>query len=115
MTKVTADIQGTVIMQKVGLKKGGKAHKFITNEIYRVSEPYTPRKEGALYRQITMDADGGGYTHNVPYARKHWYDWGKANFRGAPLRGNKWTQRAFLDNKQALMTSLDKFISKEGG
>lgn len=115
MTKVTVrPIQAKAVINRLGIQKGGRTHKHITNEIYRLSAPYTPRKTGALYMNVTMDMDGGGYTHNVPYARKHWYDLQGANFRGAPLRGSEWAIRSFNDNKVAIERSAEAFMKRGG-
>lgn len=107
--KVTPIVTSATI-QKLGIERGGRVHKGITNEIYRVSDPYTPMKTGALKNTVAFDSDGGGFTYLVPYARKHWYDLQGANFRGAPLRGSRWVTRAFNDNQEAIIRSAKEMI-----
>lgn len=34
------------------------------------------------------------------------------NYRGAPMRGPKWTLRAFADNKEALETAIERYIER---
>ena len=33
-------------------------------------------------------------------------------FRGAPIRGPKWVERAYIDNKTTLLSSLEKFANR---
>lgn len=34
------------------------------------------------------------------------------NFQGSPLRGPKWVERAYIDNKTSLISSVEKFANR---
>lgn len=36
-------------------------------------------------------------------------------YQGAPLRGPRWVERAFIDNKETLLNSLQAYIESRGG
>lgn len=119
--KVNLDSVQT-ILSKRGLEKGGKAQRFMTSEIKRLSDPYTPMDNGILKSNVTIEADS--ITYNVPYAKRMWY--GKVmagnplvatdkdiNFQGSPMRGAFWVTRMDADRHNDIVEAVEKFI-KEG-
>lgn len=109
------------ILAKRGLEPGGKAQRFMTSEIYRLSMPYTPFDNNPLSTNVTIDANS--ITYNSPYARRMYY--GKVmvgnplaatdkdiKFQGAPMRGAKWVERAMVDRKQDVINAVNEFIKR---
>lgn len=113
------------IVVKFGLGKDGYTQKFFSNELMRISDRYTPFKQGALKNSATIVDDGTAIEYRVPYARVHWYGKVMAGslpkvaterdmvYRGAPMRSSKWVERAFADNKEAILKATEK-VAKEG-
>lgn len=52
---------------------GGATQKFFTNELWRLSDNYTPFNTGSLKNNVSMSLDGTEIIYNVPYARYMWY------------------------------------------
>jgi len=108
------------IVSKLGLGSGGRTQLFFTNELKRVSDPYVPFKQGALKNNARIVDEGTAIEYNTPYARYHWY--GKLmvgpkpktltnsdmNYRGAPMRGPKWVERAFTSNMEAIIKAVER-------
>ena len=112
------------ILAKRDLEPGGKAQRFMSSEIQRLSDPYTPFDNGILKSNVSISLDGTQIIYNAPYAKRMWY--GKVmagsplvatdkdiNFQGAPMRGKEWVTRAMIDRKQDVISAVEKFI-KEG-
>ena len=138
------------ILQKHGLSYGGAAHRFLTNELMRLSDPYVPMRSSILKNSARMTAEGDAIIYSAPYARYHWYGklmvdprtgkgcmvftdkktgnvvfYSRKNvqkvltdrdlkYHGA-LRGSKWVERCWIDNKDAICQSLEAFINNQGG
>ena len=88
---------------------GQKARIKFAQELLRMSDPLTPRRKGILIKSGRVEADGKSIVYETPYARRLWYG-DTFNFNGAPNRGSRWTERAFTNNKEALLGMIDKFI-----
>ena len=84
-------------IRALGLEERGRVQRFVTNAVMELSDPYVPFDEAGLYplpgrlRQSVHIEDGTDVVWNTPYARRWYYE--KANFQGAPLRGNYWVDR----------------------
>ncbi len=133
------------ILKKHGLGEGGRVQAFFTNEIMRISDPYTPFKDGALKASARMSADKTAIEYHTPYARYHWYGrlmvdpqtgkgaffshtygfWSRPGvqkvlsdrnmtYNGAPLRGPKWVQRCWNDNRDTIIKSTESFARGQG-
>ncbi|MCD7894591.1 MAG: minor capsid protein [Erysipelotrichaceae bacterium] len=139
-TKITIEFDDAkTIAKNHGLTPGGSAQKFFTNELLRVSDKYTPMEVGVLKNSATIALDGTFIQYNTPYARYHWYGklmvdqntgssyapkdtqkvlttkdmtyYEPGSSVPSPLRGSYWVQRAYNDNKDTLLDSLEKFIN----
>jgi len=107
------------IISKLGLGSGGRTQLFFTNELKRVSDPYVPFKQGALKNNAGIVDEFTAIEYRTPYARYQWY--GKVMvgrkpktpinknlvYKGA-LRGSKWVERAFNDNKEAIIKAVER-------
>lgn len=80
-------------------------------ELLKKADPLTPKRKGILIRSALVGKDGRDITYSTPYARRLWYG-DTFNFRGSPIRGSRWVERAFANNKQHLMEFLDKMYKK---
>ena len=56
------------IIKDHGLNDDGNVTRFLRDTIYRLYEPYVPRDQGNLYRQVTYP-NNHSIKHTVPYAR----------------------------------------------
>ena len=109
------------ILAKRGLEPGGKAQRFMSSEIQRLSDPYAPFDNGILKSNVSMSLDGTQIIYNSPYAQRMWY--GKVmvgnpleatdkdiKFQGSPMRGKEWVTRAMIDRKQDVIDAVEKFV-----
>ena len=55
------------IIKEHELNDNGKVTKFTRDTVYRLYEPYVPRNQGNLYRQVTYP-NNHTIKHTVPYA-----------------------------------------------
>lgn len=55
------------IIRDHGLDENGIVTRFLRDDVYRLYEPYTPRDNGNLYRQVTYP-NNHSIKHMVPYA-----------------------------------------------
>lgn len=88
------------LMSDRGINDKGRVQKFIDKEAIRLMSPYTPKETTALITSATRLTEiGSGLIRqggaSAPYGRRWYYE--KANFKGAPMRGNYWFRRA-MDN-----------------
>lgn len=51
----------------------GETQRFFTSELMRLSDNYTPFRNGPLKNTVRMSLDGTAIIYNVPYARYMWY------------------------------------------
>ena len=122
------------VLENHGLEKGGRVQAFFTNEVMRRSDPYVPFSSGPLKNTARITADMDGIVYNQPYSRFHWYGkvmiyeptgstWAPKygekvvtdrdmEYQGAPLRGPKWVERSWLDNKYDIIRSTEEFARK---
>lgn len=131
------------VLSEHGLAPGGAVQKFFSNELLRISNPYTPFRNGVLSGTAYISPDGTSINYVTPYARYIWYGklmvdpvtkkgafyspiygfWSRSKvqkeltnrdlkYQGAPLRGPKWVERAYIDNKGAVISSTEKFANR---
>lgn len=130
------------ILQRIGLTHNGKAQRFFSSEVLRISNPYLPFRAGALQASGRVDDGGESVSYNTPYARYHWYGklmvdpitkkgafhnpmtgryWSRPNvqkeltdrdlkYNGAPMRGARWTERAWIDHGKEVCVGVEKYI-----
>lgn len=133
------------VLYKHGLEEDGPVQAFFTNELLRASAPYTPFGEtGLLLKTAILRPSTIVYVMPYsrylwegklmvdPITKKGAFyspDYGfwsrpgvqkeltnrPLNFRGAPLRGPRWVERAWIDNKQQILDSTQKFVDRGGG
>lgn len=89
-----------------------KSKRFLANEVVTLADPLVPFREGYLKNSATIAVDGSYIMYDTPYARRWYYE--KANFKGAPIRGNRWVERAVRSNEKQLKTAYVNFVNKGG-
>ena len=118
------------IIKDHGLNDDGNVTRFLRDTIYRLYEPYVPRDQGNLYRQVTYP-NNHSIKHTVPYA--HYMYKGKVaigaskpkgvkrkisgasiKYQGAPKRGAEWDKRMMNDRRKDVVKDVENFI-KNGG
>ena len=70
--------------------------------------PETPRRTGALIKSATLGTviGSGKINQTTDYARRWYYE--KANFSGAPNRGNYWFERMKNRHKDSILKGAQK-------
>ena len=115
-----------------GLGAKGHTQKFFSNEVLRLSDEFTPFREGFTKNSATIGIDGTFIQYNVPYARFLWY--GKLmlgtethsafaqagetkyvvdvdlNYNGSPIRGSKWVERMWTFNSDAIIQATQAYM-----
>lgn len=88
-------------IKTLGLQERGKVQQFVTNEVLRLSEPYTPFDISGRYAKTTPPHTliDSGHIENetdvvwrTPYARYLYYH-PEFNYQGATMRGAYWVDR----------------------
>ena len=113
------------------LQENGKVAFFIAQDIYRLSEPYTPRDSGNLYRNVTIK--GGEITYNAPYAHYQYYGMAmvdkngsafaslgqKKHYNGKSLqyhnggmRGKQWDKRLINDRLRDIINDTMLYLNR---
>lgn len=116
--KVNMNSTGTILLKRK-LNSGGEGQRFLTSEVKRFSDPYTPMDSGVLKSNVTMDVNS--ITYKSPYSKYQYY--GKVmagnprvatdkdlKYQGAPMRGKLWEKRMLADRGKELTESVAKFI-----
>lgn len=97
------------ILGKRGLNERGRVQMFIDNEVLKLSEPYTPRKTGALSgsgRASTV-IGSGLVTWNAIHSKTQYYKYGDSR-RYDPLRGGHWFDRMKADHRDDIVRGSRK-------
>lgn len=122
------------VIAKAGTQPGGRTQMFFTNELRRLSDPYVPMGAGVLKNSSRVVDNHTALEYHTPYAQYHWYgklmvdavtgsSWARAgtqkvlterdmSYRGGPIRGPRWVNRAYEDNKEALLQSVEKVANQ---
>lgn len=101
------------ILLKRSMGKSGKAQRFFTHEVRRLSEPYIPFQSGNLKDDAVIE-EKDKIHYNAPYARKQYYE-NKGNSNGEPLRGKRWTERMWADRGGEIVQSVARFVGGKKG
>jgi hypothetical protein len=111
MTKVIIDIDPKGILDNIGLAKGGKAQRFLNNEIIRVTDPFVPFRKGFLKNSAKEEADGRSISYNMVYASRLYHN-PQFRFVGSPIRGGKWVERSWAINGDEVLKGIEKGLVK---
>lgn len=126
------------ILKAHGFQRGGPVQKLFTSEVKRISTPYIPFDQGILSSQVMNGEYDESIIYYAPYARYHWYgklmvspttgsSWAKKyeqkvladpprnmKYRGSPLRGPRWVERAWIDHGNEVVQRVQKFVDTGG-
>lgn len=126
------------ILKAHGFQRGGPVQQLFTSEVKRISVPYIPHDQGILTKLVTNGEYDESIIYHAPYARYHWYgklmvspttgsSWAKKNeqkilaepsrnmkYQGAPLRGSRWVERAWIDHGQEVVEGLQRYVDAGG-
>ncbi|HBH3109881.1 TPA: capsid protein [Clostridioides difficile] len=108
---VHVDINATRIMRAKGIERGGKAQKFLTHEVRRLSDLYVPKQTGTLKNTAREEVDKIIYIQ--PYAKPQYYNntgHGSEGIGAGGKRGKYWDKRMLADDKDELIGSVARFI-----
>lgn len=100
------------MMSDRGINDNGRVQKYIDREAIRIMTPYTPKETSALIQSATrLTKIGSGLIQqggsSAPYGVR-WYR-EKANFQGAPMRGNYWFSRSMQNGgKRSILEGAKK-------
>ena len=118
------------IIKDHGLDSNGRVTEYLRDTVYRLYEPYVPRENGNLYRQVTF-SNAYSIKHIAPYSH-YMYKGKKAigaskpkgikrtisnqdmKYQGAPKRGPEWDKRMMNDRGKEVCKDVERFI-KNGG
>ncbi|WP_148550662.1 minor capsid protein [Paraclostridium bifermentans] len=99
------------ILLKRQLNKNGEVQRFMTSEVKRISDPYTPFMNGALKNTAKVDTDK--LTYIQIYSHYQWKgvskNGKKLNYNGGPMRGPHWVERAWADRGKEVIKSVANF------
>lgn len=90
-----------ILLQR-SLDKNGKAQKFLTHEIRRMSDPYVPMQSGTL-KNTAIEEDNRIIYPQI-YSKMQFYQ-----NKGCGLRGAHWTRRAWVDHGDEIIKATAKF------
>lgn len=90
------------ILLRRSLNKNGKAQKFFTHEVRRLSDPYVPFRSGILKNTATEQIHK--ITYGQPYARRQYYE-----HKGDGLRGSRWDKRMWASRGSEIVKSVANF------
>ena len=116
--KINMNSTGTILLKRK-LNKGGEGQRFLTSEVKRLSDPYTPMDTGVLKSNVSIGVNT--ITYKSPYAKYQYY--GKVmagnpkvatdkelKYQGAPMRGKLWEKRMIGDKGKELTQSVAEFV-----
>lgn len=93
----------------------GKKQKYVDSEVLRLSDPYTPKRNGKLIESGTSGTviGSGVVEYTAPYGRKQYYENAGMgidgmNKTGGGLRGKEWFERMKADHKKEILKGLKK-------
>ena len=124
------------ILKNHGLDEGGAVQKYFTQRVIDYSSEYVPMDTGVLQDSAMTSSTPTAVIYNTPYAH-YLYEgrlmvspttgsaWAKKGeqkvykqpdqelqYQGSPLRGSKWVERMWLDNKDDICEELEKYIER---
>ena len=122
------------IIKDHGLDENGEVTGFLRDTVYRLYEPYVPKDNGNLYRQVTYP-NNHSIKHIMPYSHylykgklmlakngscwakkgeKKEYSKSNLNYQGAPKRGPEWEKRMMNDRGKEVCKDVENFIKRGG-
>lgn len=109
------DFNQVQALKKRDLETGGKVQSFIDSECIRLMAPYTPMDIGTLIGSATAQTaiGSGRIVQQTPYAKRWYYE--RANFQGAPMRGNKWFERMKASHKDTILRGAASIAGGRAG
>lgn len=120
MAGVTVSIKApSAILLEHGLQNRGAVQSYIDREILRRSEPYVPRRSGALISSgySATKIGSGSVTYSAPYAAYQYYGTtasGRAiKYNGAPMRGSYWFERMKAVEGNAILAEAAKIAGAQ--
>lgn len=100
------------ILLKRNLNKNSEAQRFMTSEIKRISDPYTPFMNGPL--KNTAEVGINKLTYGQIYSHYQWKgvskNGKKFNYSGGSMRGPRWVERAWADRGNEVIKSVANFV-----
>lgn len=100
------------IFLKRHLNKNSEAQRFMTSEIKRISDPYTPFMNGTL--KNTAEAGINKLTYVQIYSHYQWKgvskNGKKFDYSGGPMRGPRWVERAWADRGNEVVKLVANFV-----
>lgn len=99
------------ILLKRSLNKDGKAQKFFTSEVRRLSDPYVPFRTGTLKNNVYVGTNQ--IIYKAPYAAKNYYSNGGNGTQGTSrggLRGKQWVNRMWSNRHSEIVQSVAAFV-----
>lgn len=124
---VKVDIDTAKILQSRGLGGDHSANKFIANEVKRLSDPYTPFRQGDLMAATIQPGAPARLEYDTPYAHYQWtglvmggraprhYTGAALTYYGGGMRGPRWTERAMADRGPDVVRSLANYVGGKPG
>lgn len=96
-----------ILLQRC-LNKNGKAQRFFTHEVRRVTDDYVPLLNGPLKDTAVEHENSIEYIQ--PYACRQYCE-----NKGKGQRGKEWDKRAWADNGDAIVESVARFVGGKSG
>lgn len=90
------------ILLKRSLNRSGRAQKFFTHEVRRLSDPYVPMQVGIMKNTAIEQTDK--ITYPQPYARRQYWE-----NKGNGLRGKQWDKRMWATRGPEIVKSVANF------
>ena len=98
------------IIKDHGLDENGRVTRFLRDDVYRLYEPYVPRDNGNLYRQVTYP-NNHSIKHIVPYA-DYMYKGKKAEGASKPKGVKRKITNNTIENRNKSNSFIQKFKIK---
>lgn len=119
------------IEKRLGIDENGSATEFLRGDVYRLYEPYVPKNNGDLYRQVTFPNKRtikhiSTYSHyhykGILYLAKSGSSWAKKGEKKYKTNrkmhyvhgGPEWDKRMMNDRRKDVEKDLENFIKKGG-
>lgn len=124
---VKVDVNTQKILDSRGLGGDHAVNKFIANEVKRLSDPYTPFRQGALMAATIQPGAPARLEYDTPYAHYQWeglvmggraprhYTGAALTYHGGGMRGPRWTERMMADRSDDLTRSVANYVGGRPG
>ena len=114
----------SVISARLGIQKGGPAHKFFTNECYKAMDRYVPfsGNSGRLHlrENVSINIDGTAIIYEMPYARYQYYgvrEDGTHQIKKHTTPGTTtyWDKHMWSAKKADITKAVQNYVETHGG